>query len=58
MYYKNINTDAVVAESYEELMAYYERTYRENIEEGYISEEDCTLEEWINEDQDVVLVEE
>ena len=58
MYYKNINTDAVVAESHEELMAYYERTYHENIEEGYISEEDCTLEEWINEDQDVVLVEE
>lgn len=53
MKYYNKNTGALIASSEEELQAYYERTYKENIEAGYISSEECSLEDWINDDDEV-----
>lgn len=49
MKYYNRNTGRLIASSCEELMEYYKRTYKENLEGGYI---DCSIEEWIESDTD------
>lgn len=49
MYY-NMDTHTLVAKNDEELAAYYERTYKENVEGGYIDPEECSLEDWSNDD--------
>lgn len=49
MYY-NMDTHSFVAKNDEELAAYYERTYKENVEGGYIDPEECSLEDWSNDD--------
>ena len=53
MKYYNRITGILVANSEEELQAYYERTYKENIEAGYISSDECSLDDWINGDDEV-----
>lgn len=58
MKYYNKNTGILMANSEEELMAYYERTYNENIEAGYISSEECSLEDWISGDGEIEEVDE
>lgn len=54
MKYYNKNTGILVANSEEELLAFYEITYKENIEGGYINANECSLEDWINGDDEIV----
>lgn len=49
MYY-NVDTHSIVAKTDEELNAYYERTYKEAVEAGDVDPEECSLENWINDD--------
>ena len=38
----------------EEMNDYYERTYKDAIESGSINAEECTLQDWIESDKDIV----
>lgn len=49
MYY-NMDTNSLVAKTDKELNAYYERTYKEAVEAGDVDPEECSLEDWINDD--------
>ena len=49
MYY-NMDTNSLVAKNDEELNAYYERTYKEAVENGDVDPEECSLEDWTNDD--------
>lgn len=53
MKYYNRYTGKLVANSDEELRAYYERTYKENVEAGYIDPEEVSLEMWIESDDEM-----
>lgn len=48
--YFNTDTYSLMAKTDEELQEYYERTYKENVEGGYIDPEETSLEDWINDD--------
>lgn len=56
MKYFNKNTGALVANSEEELNAYLEKEYNRNIEEGYVDAEECSLEQWIEGEDDIEAV--
>lgn len=58
MKYYNRITGILVANSDEELQEYYERTYKENIEGGYINANECSLEDWISGDGEIEGVDE
>ena len=51
MYYNRI-VNRKIADTMEELHAYYEKTYAENVESGAINPEETTLDDWINSDPD------
>lgn len=56
MKYFNKNTGKLIASTEEELNVYLESEYNRNVAEGYIDSEECSLEQWLEGEDDIEAV--